>query len=233
MPETTRRPNITIGICTTAERGVAVASYSGHHSRMWAWDAETLEILGHQDVKAAVTLLDISQDGRYCAYVADAKHKDEEYIAICRPPYFHALWLQTAFHLDFREVVFASGNTVRYYCSTSTATGAWIKDAITPDSPFKFELMELEAQRSYWKERARTRCSGVIETSINPGLAGKKFDPKSVVATHERDLWTGSDGLGRKISVDGERVLADGEPFLNCQRTPFEAISPPNWAEEW
>jgi len=219
-----QEPLITVGISPTAVQGVAIAAYSGRHSRMWTWDASTLKILGHQDIKARVKLRDVTDDGVYCAYYAEAHRKSEHYVAICRPPYFHALWLRNTFHLGYQVVVFPKPGSVGYCLSPKTEEHPWsriIPEREDENGPFQFEEMKESTHREACAAFA-ARCSGILEYTDHWHW-------------NTRDLphWTGTDLQGRKIAVRGSHICADGVSFLDCTRPPFEAVTTPDWAKIW
>ena len=203
-----------------------MAAYSGRHSRMFAWDAETLEILGYQDIKARVELMDVSFDGRYCAYFAEAHAKNEHYIAICRPPFFHALWIRNCFHSGNHDVVFESGKSVRFFYTKKSE--AWnermVPEYTAPNAPMRFKEIDELAPREVWIGMAARRCSGAVEKTVYPMVQGRPT---------KRSLWSATDCLNRIITVDNGAILADGALFLDCTQTPFETIPPPEWATEW
>lgn len=220
MPE----PLITVGISPNALQGVAIAAYSARYSRMWAWNACTLEVLGFQDIKARAMLRDVSSCGRYCAYCVEAHHKEEYYVAISRPPYFQALWLRNTHHLGYQAVLFHSVGAIEYCLSEK-----WIKygfrqppeERLVKDAPFTFIPIEWEAYREE-SELFAARCSGIVEyTEYRHGYASAFT------------LWAGTDPLGRRITVRESQVFANDVPFLDCHRLAFEAVATPAWAMNW
>lgn len=217
-------PVITVGISPTAEQGVVIAAYSGRYSRMWAWDAGSLKILGYQDIKASVTLCDISETGRLCAYSAIAHSKAEHYVAISRPPYFHALWLRNALYLGPTVVLFSNQGLVRYSVDPKKEEFPWsriIEERTTPRTPFRFEEMAGDGHREECALRA-SRCSRFFYDAVH-----WRQETGAVRG------WVGEDHLGRRITVQDWQVLADGVPFLDCSRQPFEAVTTPEWAKSW
>ena len=104
-----------------SELGVAMLSYSGRLSRMWAWRISDLEVVGTQDVKGRARLVDITSDGQLASYQMERHHKTEFYVAICRPPYWHALWLKKAFHLNYAGVLFKDSGWLGFGSSTTAS----------------------------------------------------------------------------------------------------------------
>ena len=217
-------PLITFGICPTSEQGVAIAAYSGRRSRMWAWDAHSLEVLGFQDIKAKVILLDVTESGSHCAYSAEAHHEMEHYIAISRPPYFRALWLRNIFHLGARAVVFGRDDQVAWTADErdKNTWGRIIVHTQAPNTPFSFRAVSWQGAEGLMQV-AEQRCSGARECSDLDEIRRAKLC----------EAWVGQDPLGRNITVRDACVCADDTPFLDCRRTPFVAVEPPEWAKSW
>ncbi len=214
-----------IGICPTSRQGVAVVEYSGRFSRMWTWDALSLEVTGFQDIKARIQLLDVSRDGKYCAYFAEAHRKDEHYIAISRPPYFRALWIRNAYHLGGTAAFFGSKRVFTAgYVPKWVANGRYVPEKIAPYSPFRFKESDDLYQSKDYQGIVPARCSGAVSNNRYPWYPGR---------LSKRDVWVGSDPLGRNIIAEGSHVLADGVRFLDCSRTPFTEVVPPDWASHW
>lgn len=216
-------PKITVGISPSAVQGVAIAAYSGRHSRMWSWDAVSLEVLGYQDVKARVMLRDVSSSGEFCAYYAEAYSKREHYVAIAKPPYFHALWLRNQSEIAVHAVLFENSNLVAHCVSPKKQEHPWsriIEERTTEGSPFRFE--EIRSDHQEHCDLFAYRCSGILEYTDHWRWQTPAFPN-----------WVGKDPRGRSITVRGSQILADGVPFLDCQRLQFETVSTPSWAKKW
>jgi hypothetical protein len=215
---------ITVGVSPTAVQGVAIAAYSGRYSRMWAWDTISLKVLGYQDIKARVVLRDITNSGCLCAYYVDASGKQSHYVAISRPPYFHALWLRNTETYGGKAVVFSDPGLVRYCVTPKSEEFPWsriIEERTNIGCPFRFEEMPREGQKEECDIFA-ARCSGIVEYTDHWDSERRGFQS-----------WVGEDPLGRRITVQNWQILADGIPFLDCSRQPFEAVTTPDWAKSW
>lgn len=207
------------GVGPDSHQGVVIASYSGRHSRMWTWDIHTLKILGYQDIKARVELLDVSPDGRYAAYYAESHAGSEHYIAICRPPYFKALWIQSVFHLHWHRFWFGPGQWVAEYQDTEAMP--WHKVFNHKVDGCPSSIVSRKLVQDEW-EAVRTRC-------INPP-SDKMF---CQVYGSELGLGILTDPLGRHVQVVGSKLLVEDNEVVDMARTPFEAIYPPDWAGKW
>lgn len=191
---------------------------------MWAWDAKTLEILGFQDLIARAHLLDISPDGKYCAYYAEAHHKSEHYLAISRPPYFTALWIVDVFHLHIRAAVFDEDQVFRYFFGDADEAD-WhkrIPQADLSGSPYRFERATDFDEFEILTDLAAKRCSGAYDGGANDW---QSHNLRTQGIYHDR--------MGRTITVRGHEIHANGRPFLDCQRQPFCSVETPEWAKLW
>lgn len=203
---------------------MAVAAYSSQHSRMWAWDSETLEILGFQDVKARVRLVDISPDGKYCSYFAHAPKRTQSYVAICRPPYFHALWIDNSWDNGRQYVYFGQDKVGRFQDVKHSYSGEYgdVFPTTKPNCPF--DVIEIdEAGLKHWEEIVERRCSSFTRY-VHDGKKLRWLQPEK---------WYGSDCQGREITIEDSTICADGAPFLDCRRQEFIPIPPPDWALGW
>ncbi len=215
-----------VAVCPSSRVGVAVASYSLRHSQMWSWDVKTLEIIGTQKVKARIELLDISPNGRYCGYYAEAESKGQFYVAICRPPYFQALWIRNVVNFSWRGFVFLGRKLVLfgYSKANENSYGKRIAERMTPGCPLRLVKVEMLHDTQEYSEVTRAQCSKAWMSELNAYQDGP---PQSV------RNWVGLDACGRKITIRGWGVYADGELILDCTETAFEPIAPPDWAGEW
>jgi hypothetical protein len=201
--------SLTYAIAKDASVGVVIAKYSGKLSRMYRWDLDTDTFTAGQFVKASATVEDISPDGRYVAYYAEAFHRREQsYIAVGQVPYFTALAFFPTFHLNWFHANFEGNERLslgtRRYDHSYVEGFDLIQDRIDPGCPFEVvrevTSMEIEnADRSYDQRRNRV-----------------------ISLDHQNHRLIATDRTSKASKVLG-----------TFDREPFQAIEPPDWATKW
>lgn len=135
-------PCLTFAVAAKAGAGAVVASFSGKHSRMYSWNLDSDTFVPGQFVKARVRVLDISPNGKFVAYYAEAFHDPAQaWIAISKPPYFTALGFFPHHHIVQMHAYFEEDGTFHY--NTAGQTNAtiprelWPRIRVTPHCPFR------------------------------------------------------------------------------------------------
>jgi hypothetical protein len=203
-----QRQHMEIGLSPTSPAGVVMARYSNRFSRMWAWDVDSQEILGFQDVKGKARLLDVSEDGRYCGWVIEAKGGYDTHMGVSRPYSFHALfWRRTVITPYFYDpiILFEDGIILHYSQPEEYQFGDEI-ERVQPGCPYEF--VELDG-----KAKAARRTSRVIS---NDGNKAQLIDR-----------------CGRTIEFGDLAVLSDGQVLIDLTRPVFTTVPHPEWAKEW
>lgn len=224
---------VTVGVSPKSPIGVAIAEYSGRRSRMVAWDAKTLKLIGFQDLKARASLIDVSDCGNYCCYDVERFTKGQSYIAISRPPYFQALWLRNCFHLGQRFAVFMDQRSIHYrlFEPHPGMSHKAVSEQLVQPCPFQF--MRIDKIDS-WDEYTHViaRSSGFAEYArwlTTPPRLPKAWVPKLKIPSP----WTGTDCQGRVIREEQGVLYANESAFLNLERQEFEHIPPPHRVKHW
>lgn len=216
---------LSVGITPQSERGVVIAQYSHYRSRMWAWNAKTLEVLGFQDLRGGARLLDTDSTGNLCAYHASAsKGKEkaldaspwfsrryESYVAISKPPYFTALWIRNA-GCTGHAVRFVRDDLVRWWTEADRDPEQTpVRGRVESNCPIRFEASSRDAVEALGPPRV-----------TDDMLYSRAAEPTASF-----------DAKGREIRMIGDALCADGVSFIDMSRCPFELVTPPKWAQRW
>ncbi|MBS1709487.1 MAG: hypothetical protein JSS65_12305 [Armatimonadetes bacterium] len=222
-------PVVYLGISPTSRFGVAMANYTARLSRMWAWDAKSLKVIGFQDIKARAKLLDVSGDGEYVGYFVEALHRKQAYLAVSRPPYFHALMLRNGHYIIQSSITFTASLLV--FTRERFEDCEWLRN-LDETTQRHCPLRIIEGNVDSFPDETPPPFDGSFVSSYK--RRGLAYQPWEGAAPSEFGTqWKGHDGMGREIWSDGLHVYADETPFLDLARQPFTEVVPPEWAKSW
>lgn len=203
--------DVTIAASRESERGVAVVAYSGRLSRVYDWDIRNDIFIPGQFVKARARAIDVSDDGKYFTYEADAFHKREQsYIGVAHIPFFTAIAFFPTLHVFLNTAHFGNGNSLVIHAERKEHS--WvenydlIQERIEPGCPFKI-LREEPIDYLLYPLNGKQ--------SVSNGYDFRRF----IVQSHS--IYEVSDYL------DAPKLIH------TFDIEEFQEVPPPDWAKVW